>query len=170
MGWLRCCPRSSPGNGDLGRAGCSLRARDPNLEHPVAVGGLDIVGHSTLGKCDVTLEFAIPEFGAVTPLALVLGLLLPMGADLDETITRVYLTVLRGVDVGQLCPHDERVTVVELFHPQPRLVAVKVEQAPPRDRGPFDMRVTMNKSHNSSVAFVGLNAFDTIVRCRTPMR
>ena len=32
------------------------------------------------------------------------------------------------------------------------------------------MRVSMNKSHNILHSFVGWNAFDTIVRCRAPMR
>ena len=88
-----------------------------------------------------------------------------LGVDPDHAVGRGDLDVLVRVDVGQLRPHHEGVTVVELLHPEPLLTVVELEQPPPplpRDRRPLD--TWLSRCTNAIVASIPCGT----PRCRCP--
>ena len=118
----------TPRDGDLRHRWLLLLRGDghTDLEDAVLVGRSDVVLLDPFGQGDVADEGPVPELRPVDVLVLLLGLLLPLGADVEHTVGDGELDVLVGIDVGQLRPDDQRAFVDELLNPQPAALRIEI--------------------------------------------
>src|SRR5690606_2210591 len=112
-----------------------LGHRDPHLEDPVLVAGLDVVHVRPLREGNATGERAVAELGAVGLLGLRLAPLLPAGVDVQDVVDDTQAAVLVRVHVRELGADAQRPVVVEeLLDPQPARAGLEGPQ-PPEDVG-----------------------------------
>src|ERR1700678_572004 len=108
------------GDRDLARLGL-LEDRDADLEHALAVAGLDRLGVEVVGESDATGEAAEPTLADDRVLALGRGLLAG-GAHREHALVDGHVDLLR-VDAGDVEPQDELAVAADAVHRQDRGVA-----------------------------------------------